>query len=160
MAPASLLSSKGKEKEAVDATFPEQEEEDLGWKSTGLPTKLKRYKSAHLQEQGNGENEDDHEDESHQHLDNRKHLLKELSARLDRDRKLRYVQREFEMQRLMMGKGARRKIRGVEKVEGEENDSEDEDEIDARKGRRRRSRVVDEEAYRPRVYKWRLERRK
>jgi len=64
------------------------------------------------------------------------------------------------MQRLMMGKGARKKIRGVEKVEAEEHDSEDEDEIDARKGKRRRSRVVDEETYRPRVYKWRLERRK
>lgn len=156
MVPASRLSSKGKEKEAVHASFPEQEEEeDLGWKSTGPPSKPKRNKAAHLQ------GDDDDDDKSLQHKDNRKSLLKELSARLDRDRKLRYAQREFEMQRLMMGKGARKKIRGVEKVEGEENDSEDEDEIDARKGKRRRSsRVVDEETYRPRVYKWRLERRK
>jgi U3 small nucleolar RNA-associated protein 11 len=66
------------------------------------------------------------------------------------------------MQRLMMGKGARRKIQAVEKVDDvKDDDEEDEDEIDARKGKRRsRVRSMNEEIYRPRVYKWRLERKK
>jgi U3 small nucleolar RNA-associated protein 11 len=90
-------------------------------------------------------------------------MLKELSARLERNRLLRYTEREFEMQRLMMGKGATKKIQGVEKVDGDsDNDEETQDEIDARRGRRRKptAKVVDEEMYRPRVYKWRLERKR
>jgi len=91
---------------------------------------------------------------------NRKRLLKELSARLFRDTQLRYTEREFEMQRQMMGKGARKKIAGVEAVEGADDDSEDEDEVDARRGKRRAPvRKVDEKTYKPRVYKWRLERK-
>lgn len=96
-----------------------------------------------------------------QHIDRRNRLLKELSARLDRDRKLRYAQREFEMQRLMMGKGARSKIQAVEKVDDhKDDDEEDEDELDARRGKHRRRTPMNEEIYRPRVYKWRLERKK
>jgi len=98
------------------------------------------------------------------HLDKRKRLLKELSARLDRDRQLRYAQREFEMQRQLMGKGGRTKILGVEKVEENDvdDDDENEDEIDARRGRGRKPslRQVDEATYKPRVYKWRLERKR
>ena len=93
---------------------------------------------------------------------NRRRLLKELSARLVRDKQMRYAQREFEMQRLMMGKGARKKLRGAEKVEGHsDEDKEDEDEIDARKGKQRNlMQRVDEKTYKPRVYKWRLERKR
>ncbi|KAJ7446427.1 u3 small nucleolar RNA-associated protein 11 [Mycena galericulata] len=92
---------------------------------------------------------------------NRKRLLKELSARLFRDTQLRYTEREFEMQRQMMGKGARKKIAGVEAVEGNGDGSEDEDEVDARRGKRRAPvrTKVDEKTYKPRVYKWRLERK-
>jgi U3 small nucleolar RNA-associated protein 11 len=67
------------------------------------------------------------------------------------------------MQKLMMGKGAARKIRGVEKVEGEErdDDEDDEDALDARKGKRRRVDVgMEEKPYKPRVYKWRAERKR
>jgi len=152
---ASLLSRKRKKKEVIDTQSLEQaQEEDLGWKST--EQKSKRVKST-LPEQ---ENHD--ADESKEHTERRKRLLKELSARLDRDRKLRYAQREFEMQRLMMGKGARRKIQAVEKVDDvKDDDEEDEDEIDAQRGKRRnRVRSMNEEIYRPRVYKWRLERKK
>jgi len=65
------------------------------------------------------------------------------------------------MQRQMMSKGGRKKIQGVEKVEGDDEDEdEDQDEIDAHHGKRRpSSRQVDEATYRPRVYKWRLERK-
>ncbi|KAJ7103305.1 u3 small nucleolar RNA-associated protein 11 [Mycena belliarum] len=90
----------------------------------------------------------------------RTRLLKELSARLHRDTQLRYAEREFELQRALMGKGARKKIAGVEAVEGARDDAEDEDEVDARRGKRRAPvRAVDEKTYKPRVYKWRLERK-
>ncbi|KAF8973629.1 small-subunit processome [Flammula alnicola] len=103
-------------------------------------------------------------DEQPHDLGKRRRLLKELSARLERDRQLRYAEREFEMQRLLMGKGGKKKIQGVEKVEGDDNDDDEEtqDEVDARRGRRQKPshKLVDETTYRPRVYKWRLERKR
>ena len=56
----------------------------------------------------------------------RTRLLKELSARLTRDKQLRYTERELEMQKLLMGKGGSRKLKGVEKV-GDDEDDEDEE---------------------------------
>lgn len=93
---------------------------------------------------------------------NRTRLLKELSARLGRDTQLRYAEREFEMQRALMGKGGRQKLRGVEKVEGgDDDDMSDEDEKDDRRATKfRGSKVVDEKTWKPRVYKWRLERKR
>ena len=95
-------------------------------------------------------------------LDRRKRLLTELSARLGRDRQLRYAGREFEMQRQLMGKGARKKIQSIEKVGAQDDEDEmNEDELDARKGKQRHfTRRVDEATYKPRVYKWRLERKR
>jgi U3 small nucleolar RNA-associated protein 11 len=90
----------------------------------------------------------------------RKRLLKELAARLTRDKHLRYTEREFEMQRLMMGRGAHRKLRGVEKVEGPDDEGEDEDEEDSMRKRRPKRTMANEKTYRPRVYKWRLERKR
>ncbi len=71
---------------------------------------------------------------------------------------LRYAERELEMQRLLMGKGRSRKVRGVERVEGKDEVSEDEDGLNGRGGRG--SGSVDEKEYRPRVYKWRAERKR
>lgn len=91
----------------------------------------------------------------------RSKLLKELSARLVRDRQFRNTQREFEMQRFMLGKGGRQKISAVEKNDEEdEGEDEDEDELDARKGKLRLKKSFNDEVYKPRVYKWRLERKK
>lgn len=62
-----------------------------------------------------------------------------------------------------MGKGGRQKLRGVEQVEGGHEDrSEDEDERDDRRAMKRKgkSRVVDDKTWKPRVYKWRLERKR
>jgi len=75
---------------------------------------------------------------------------------------LRYAERELEMQRLLMGKGRSKKLKGVERVDGKDDGSEDEDALDARRGRSLGSskREVDEKLYRPRVYKWRAERRR
>ena len=88
-------------------------------------------------------------------------LLKELSARLHRDRMLRYTERELEVQRLLMGKGGSKKLKGVERVDGTDGGSEDEDAEDAGRGRRpRTSKGVDDKAYKPRVYKWRAERKR
>lgn len=135
-------------------------ETDLGWKSLEPKKKSRRKASLSLVEE---HGEPDHLEEDRGASEKRRRLLKELSARLDRDRKLRYTEREFEMQRQLMGKGGRKKIQGVEKVEGDDDrDEEDEDEIDARRGKRKphSTRQVDEETYRPRVYKWRLERKR
>ena len=141
---------------------------DLGWKT---PSSKKRRKKEQVVSEPNDmdhemNNDDIERDDIDEHNQkdtkyrSRTRLLKELSARLVRDTQLRYSQREFEMQRLMMGKGARKKISAVEKIEGDDED-EDEDEIDARKGRQRKStRKVDEEMYKPRVYKWKLERKR
>jgi U3 small nucleolar RNA-associated protein 11 len=85
---------------------------------------------------------------------NRTRLLKELSARLHRDRMLRYAERELEMQRSLMGKGAAKKIAGVEKVEDGDGDDLDDE------SRPSRRKIVDEKTYKPRVYKWKAERKR
>jgi hypothetical protein len=90
----------------------------------------------------------------------KKRLIQQLSARLIRDKQLQYTAREFEMQRLLMGRGARRKLKGIETVEsGKNEDREDDDEADARKGKRKIT-AVNEKLYKPRVYKWRQERKR
>ncbi|KAG6817733.1 hypothetical protein H0H87_004524 [Tephrocybe sp. NHM501043] len=127
------------------------EELDLGWKS--IATKRPK-KSKH---------QTDSLDETPDNVspsDNRRRLLKELSARLVRDMQLRYAEREFEMQRSMMGKGGRKKIAAPEKVEGDSDSEEDEDEIDSRKGKQRKASRTNDETYKPRVYKWRMERKR
>lgn len=82
----------------------------------------------------------------------RTRLLKELSARLARDKQLRYAERELQMQRLLMGKGASRKMSGVERVDGDDEDEDDDDTS--------RPKKVDEKTWKPRVYKWRVERKR
>jgi len=153
---ASLLSQKGKGKAAVDESIvtTSPTEVDLGWR----PTNQRRLKNIAVP----ASQTDAPEDTETGSLDRRKRLVKELSARLGRDRQLRYAEREFEMQRKLMGKGARKKIKGIEKVEAQGDEDEmDEDEIDARKGKQRHlTRKVDEATYKPRVYKWRLERKR
>ena len=161
----SALKLANKSEQSSEKDLPEEtsvQAVDLGWK---MPTKERREEKqtkpivSEPEMEIDVDNDDIDQAPSHR---GRTRLLKELSARLTRDRQLRYTQREFEMQRLMMGKGARKKISGVEKVDGDdEEDEEDEDEIDARKGKQRRpSRKVDEATYKPRVYKWKLERKR
>ncbi|KAF8167690.1 small-subunit processome [Crassisporium funariophilum] len=156
----SSLSNKGKRKEIhqdsdLSSPQPAETNADLGWKSTTLKSKSKIAPASILSADVSSQ------ENATEVTEKRRRLLKELSARLGRDQQLRYAEREFEMQRQLMGKGARKKILGVEKVEGQDEDEEDQDEIDARKGRRRPSaRKVDEATYRPRVYKWRLERKR
>jgi U3 small nucleolar RNA-associated protein 11 len=131
---------------------------DLGWK---VPTKKSRRRDSAPTQDAQAVAEILSEERRELSSANRKRLLKELSARLFRDTQLRYAEREFEMQRQLMGKGARKKISGVEAVEGDDDDEEDEDEVDARRGKRRAPvrKVVDAKTYKPRVYKWRLERK-
>ncbi|EAU92754.2 u3 small nucleolar RNA-associated protein 11 [Coprinopsis cinerea okayama7 len=168
---AQTLGQKAKTAAEPDHSSPPQEPEptpeDLGWKTRD--NKKKRRKTRQTIEEledvdGEWEDEDDlttHDSGSQSSTEKRTRLLKEISARLVRDRQLRYTQREFEMQRLLMGKGAAKKIAGVEKF-GEDDDSEDdEDALDARGGRPlKKSKVVDEATYKPRVYKWKLERKR
>jgi U3 small nucleolar RNA-associated protein 11 len=141
-----------------DSSTDVDEPMDLGWK---VPTKKSRRRDTAPSEDAQAVAEILSEERRELVSANRKRLLKELSARLFRDTQLRYAEREFEMQRQLMGKGARKKIAGVEAVEGADDDEEDEDEIDARRGKRRAParKVVDAKTYKPRVYKWRLERK-
>lgn len=89
--------------------------------------------------------------------EHRAQLVQELAARLVRDKQLSYAGRELEMQRLMMGKGGRRKVRGIEKVdEQDEQDREDDDDFNEA----RKAKKGDEKTWRPRVYKWRMERKR
>lgn len=67
------------------------------------------------------------------------------------------------MQRALMGKGGRQKLSGIEKVEGgNDHDASDEDEKDDRRSGRGRvnAKTIDERTWKPRVYKWRLERKR
>ncbi|KAJ8496120.1 hypothetical protein ONZ45_g12565 [Pleurotus djamor] len=125
---------------------------DLGWKPPA--TKPKKRRRAQLPEQGEDHDAEDSTSEETQELarSHRSKLIRELGARLKRDKMLGYTQREFEMQRLMMGKGAKQKIVGTEKVEDGDSDEDDD--------RPRRKTPVDEATYKPRVYKWRRERKR
>ncbi|KAG6862717.1 hypothetical protein C0993_001837 [Termitomyces sp. T159_Od127] len=143
------IQSSSSTSDQVDADIIEEEEVDLGWKSTSTK------KSQTPDYESFGEVQDEVSPG-----DKRRRLLKELAARLVRDQQLRYSQREFEMQRLMMGKGGRKKIMGAEKVEGDSDSEEDEDEDDARKSKPRKTSKTNDETYKPRVYKWRIERKR
>ncbi|KZT36578.1 small-subunit processome [Sistotremastrum suecicum HHB10207 ss-3] len=93
--------------------------------------------------------------------DTRSTLIKELSARLTRDKLLRYALRELEMQKQLMSKGASQKISSVEKLASSDQEDEDEDEQDSSwNKKRKKEKEIGMENYRPRVYKWRLERKK
>ncbi|KAF7311096.1 hypothetical protein HMN09_00653700 [Mycena chlorophos] len=144
---------------ATNEPIPEIEPEDLGWKVASKKRRRSSQDDDDEMEEAAGEIMAEEERENPRA--NRTRLLKELAARLFRDTQLRYAEREFEMQRQLMGKGARRKIAGVEAVEGAEDDREDEDEIDARRGKRRAptQKFADAKTYKPRVYKFRIERK-
>ncbi|KAF8506711.1 u3 small nucleolar RNA-associated protein 11 [Russula emetica] len=136
---------RSKRREDVDAI-------DLGWRE---PEKQKSRKEKN-KAVGASDSTDGSEEREAAKV-HRTRLLKELSARLHRDRMLRYAERELEMQRLMMGKGGCKKVKGVEKVEGSDDDDDDDDDG----GQPRRSgRGVEEKLYRPRVYRWRAERKR
>ncbi|KAG9020638.1 hypothetical protein FS837_008032, partial [Tulasnella sp. UAMH 9824] len=86
-------------------------------------------------------------------------LLKELAARLERDKNLRYAEQELEMQRLTMaGKGAHRKLKEKEQLFNEPEDEGDEFTF----RRKNRMPVVElgNEVYKPKVFKWRQERKR
>ena len=70
---------------------------------------------------------------------------------------LRYAARELEMQRLLMGKGGSKKLEGVQKVGDDDDRDESDDSLDDRP---RAAKQVDEKVYKPRVYKWRAERKR
>ncbi|KAJ3821206.1 u3 small nucleolar RNA-associated protein 11 [Lentinula raphanica] len=147
------------------ANIEAQAQTDLGWIEPNEKHRSKRRKSDSRLEEArditDDYNEDLDEETEISGAQHRQRLLKELSARLVRDKQMRYAEREFEMQRLMMGKGARKKISAPERL-GDDNDSdEDEDALDARGGRARKSSVKrSDETYKPRVYKWCIERKR
>ncbi|KAI6136451.1 u3 small nucleolar RNA-associated protein 11 [Pisolithus sp. B1] len=134
----------------LESSLPSNESVDLGWKDT-TSTKTRRRQARHEDTQDTVG--DLHEEEA-DNIKHRKRLLKELAARLSRDTQLLYAQRELEMQRQLVGKGGRRKIRGVEEIgANDEGDDEDHD-------RRTSVRQSTPKTYKPRIYKWRIERKR
>ncbi|KAJ3811080.1 u3 small nucleolar RNA-associated protein 11 [Lentinula aff. lateritia] len=130
---------------------------DLGWVEPDATRLSKKRKSVRNDDGLDGA--DFRKEMEGQAMQHRQRLLKELSARLVRDKQMQYAVREFEMQRLMMGKGARKRISAPEKL-GDDSD-EDEDALDARGGRSRKTHIKkSDETYKPRVYKWRIERKR
>ncbi|EJD03662.1 u3 small nucleolar RNA-associated protein 11 [Fomitiporia mediterranea MF3/22] len=153
-------SSKARTDTLPKDTDEENDTVDLGWRD---PVKSKRNRK------GDSKMDIDEEEDtalvSERREAAKKHrtrLLKELSARLTRDTQLRYAERELTMQRALMGKGGSLKLRGVEKVEGEDEDNGlNEDELDSMRIKRsEKMSAKKEQAYKPRVYRWRLERKK
>ncbi|KAG8925514.1 hypothetical protein FRC02_009613 [Tulasnella sp. 418] len=141
-----------------DGNVPESPTEvDLGWVIASSAKKGKQVSKT---------DEDDlamsADDDAEQHVQpktTKTAMLKELAARLTRDTALRYTERELQMQTLMMGKGARRKTSAPELVDGPK-DEEDSDEEFSYGRRRRQSGYKEEPVYKPRVYKWKPERKK
>jgi len=122
---------------------------DLGWKPEG---RQKRNKG---KQRSQGQDDSDLrllEEESEKH---RRRLVQELSARMERDKQLRSAERELEMQRLLMGKGRTKKLKGVELVRDEGDEDDDEDGEDGNRPARSSGKT-----YKPRVYKWKAERKR
>ncbi|PCH34017.1 u3 small nucleolar RNA-associated protein 11 [Wolfiporia cocos MD-104 SS10] len=135
----------------------EEKEADLGWKVPEEDRKGKKRQSQSAEDAFAQLSLDKGRTEAGRRKLAAKHrtrLLKQLSARLVRDKHMRYAERELEMQRLLMSKGGAKKLRGVEKVEGNDDEDEDEDEPSGRQ------KKVDEKTWKPKVYKWRVERKK
>ncbi|KAL1708342.1 small-subunit processome [Schizophyllum commune] len=159
-----LASKEHKQPEPINEKMDiDEDEPDLGWKTESSASKQKRRKSAPPPSTAEDDEADwyDEEEQDNPGSTDRSRILKELSARLVRDRQLRYAQREFEMQRLLMGKGGRTKLRGAERIKAsDDEDSDDEDALDARGGRPLKAKASAEPtAYKPRIYKWRLQRK-
>ena len=102
--------------------------------------------------------------------------LAELVARLVRGRQLSYAQRELEMQRLLMGKGASKKLEAPVRVDNKGNKidvvAERERMLDERddprstlnskkaKSKQVEGVLLDVKTFKPKVYKWRAERKR
>ncbi|OSD03204.1 small-subunit processome [Trametes coccinea BRFM310] len=148
-ASSARTASKSQEDDRMDVS--QEQSVDLGWK-VPEQSKRKRRKSKASAEGEETEMDVASIETAEQAKEHRTRLLKELSARLVRDRQLRYAERELEMQKALMGKGASRKLRGVERVDAEEDEDDDDEDRPLKK--------VDEKTWKPRVYKWRVERKR
>ncbi|KIM70357.1 hypothetical protein SCLCIDRAFT_526566 [Scleroderma citrinum Foug A] len=137
--------------ERAEAAASSADREDLGWKTVDSVKSRRRRKRSQATEDTSGGLT---EEETQENIKHRGHLLKELAARMTRDTQLLYALRELELQRQMVGKGGRRKIRGVEAIDADEdgNDSNDEE--------RRTTKKRADKTYKPRIYKWRIERKR
>ncbi|KZV94152.1 small-subunit processome, partial [Exidia glandulosa HHB12029] len=158
-APSAPVAQAEQADEAMDAA------DDLGW---AIETKKKRKRdvvptSSSTSQSAGGEDDDEDTSKPKRH---RSQVIKELAARLTRDRSLKFAERELEMQKLLMGKGAAKKLRGLEKDGAGKRDEDDEDDFDvpgkrSRKGKKQVKMTPEEEAaWKPRVYKWKFDRKR
>jgi len=134
---------------------------DRGWLAPATSSDTRGKKREPVPEPEDVEIEDSTEN-SQDLLKHRRTLLQTLRGRLTRHTALTRALRELEMQRILMGKGAGVKIRGPELVNGKSKQNQ-EDEEDAFGGRKRKFNAggaPSMEEYKPRVYKFRPERKK
>lgn len=91
-------------------------------------------------------------------------LVEELRARIERDAQLARVERDIQVQKHLMGKGAAKQIVSKKPKDGDESQQDMEDDDDMGKGSQRRKPKLPpaQEGVRTgaRVYKWKMERRK
>jgi len=111
---------------------------DLGWKSPDGKKNKRGGKDEKHGEEDSKKNEKG--DDVEMATANRARLFKEMSARVHRDRMLQYAGRELEMQRQLMGKGRTRGKAARLEEEGEGG--------------------AGAQRYKPRVFRWRAERKR
>ncbi|KAG8862755.1 hypothetical protein FRB96_000765 [Tulasnella sp. 330] len=135
----------------------EEEPIDLGWiKPDNSKARERAVEEARHAEERQHVEEERMVEEAKKH---RSKLLKELAARLERDRHLRYAEQELQMQRLTMaGKGGHRKLRHQEQMF--QGTGEEEDEFTFRRKGQVPVMELGNEVYKPKVVKWRQERKK
>ncbi|KAG8984409.1 hypothetical protein FRB95_010056 [Tulasnella sp. JGI-2019a] len=135
----------------------EEEPLDLGWiLPDNRKGKERAAEEARQAEQTRQVEEERMIEEAKKH---RSKLLKELAARLERDKHLRYAEQELQMQRLTMaGKGGHRKLRDPEKMY--QGTGEEEDEFTFRRKGQMPVMELGNEVYKPKVVKWRQERKR
>ncbi|KAH9944271.1 small-subunit processome [Epithele typhae] len=95
-------------------TVSERMDVDMGWKTPESFARKKGKSRASAEDDSITSVDASQTEETPNH---RARLLKELSARLVRDRQLRYAERELEMQRHLMNSGAARKLSGLERAD-------------------------------------------
>jgi len=153
---------------AVEAAAS-SDQEDLGWKTvSSIKSRRRRKRNQATEDTGNGLTEQEIQDSIVRDLftlvicqlkcrlqKHRGHLLKELAARMARETQLLYALRELELQRQLVGKGGRRKVRGVEEIDADKDGDDSNDEQRETPKQKRGDKT-----YKPRIYKWRIERKR
>lgn len=126
----------------------ETEEADLGWvnEENAIPRKQRQGEGGQefVSDELSEELVDAQQEEAKIHRDA---LIHELKERVSRERSLKYALLEQQNKRLLMSNGARRRIDSSQRKGGGDESEEEED-------------GEDRKEWKPKIYKWRFERKK